>query len=203
MGLPWPPLLVITDRRQARSPLESIAESIFAAGCRWLSVREKDLEPEARLDLLRRLNTLARQWSAVVGVHDDLATARALGVPLHLPAGASVEAARRALGPAQLIGQSFHWGDDLSHTATAGLDYVTLSPVFASDSKPHYGPTLELERLETAATYTAVPVIALGGINPGRVPGCLKAGAAGVAVMGGVMRANDPATVVADLIRYF
>ncbi len=55
MGIPWPPLLVITDRRQARIPLERLAGSVFAAGCRWLSVREKDLAPQARRDVLLRL----------------------------------------------------------------------------------------------------------------------------------------------------
>lgn len=198
MRLPHPPLLVITDRRQARHSLEYVAERVFAAGCRWLSVREKDLHPEARVTLLRRLDALGRRWGAAVGVHDDLAAAKALGVPLHLPAGASAGAARYALGPAQLIGQSFHWGDG---PAAAALDYVTLSPVFASDSKPGYGPALELDGLEAAINRTAVPVLALGGIDAGRVRGCLTAGAVGVAVMGGVMRADDPAAVVAELIR--
>lgn len=199
MRLPHPPVMVITDRRQARHSLEYIAESIFAAGCRWLSVREKDLQPDERLTLLRRLNALARKWSAVVGVHDDLAAAKMLDLPLHLPAGASAEAARHALGPARLIGQSCHWGDD----PAVAVDYVTLSPVFASDSKPGYGPALGLEGLEAAARRVAVPVIALGGIDPGQVRGCLNAGAVGVAVMGGVMRADDPAAAVAELIRYF
>ncbi len=114
----------------------------------------------------------AEEWGAAVGVHDDLAAAERLGLPLHLPAGESVEAARHALGPGRLIGQSFHWGDDLSELATTGLDYVTLSPVFPSESKPDYGPPLELERLKAAVSRAAVPVIALGGIVPA---GCAAA----------------------------
>ena len=44
------------------------------------------------------------------------------------------------------------------------------------------------------------PVIALGGIASQEVPDCLKAGAAGVAVMGGVMRAADPGAEVTALL---
>jgi len=42
LRLPVPPLLVISDRHQARQPLEQVAEAVFAGGCRWFSLREKD-----------------------------------------------------------------------------------------------------------------------------------------------------------------
>ena len=45
-----------------------------------------------------------------------------------------------------------------------------------------------------------VPVFAIGGINAARVAEVIAAGCAGVAVMGGVMRAVDPAREVGALI---
>ncbi|HZB92301.1 MAG TPA: thiamine phosphate synthase, partial [Stellaceae bacterium] len=88
MTLPDPPILVITDRRQARRPLEEIAEAVFAAGGRWLSLREKDLDAASRATLLTRLVALGRRTGAMVGVHEDVAAARAAGAAaLHLPAG--------------------------------------------------------------------------------------------------------------------
>ncbi len=53
MTLPSPPLLVISDRSQARRPLVEIAEAAFRAGCRWFSLREKDLPADERRELLR------------------------------------------------------------------------------------------------------------------------------------------------------
>ena len=41
MSLPQPPVLLITDRLQARVPLEEVAAAAFEAGCRWLLVRPK------------------------------------------------------------------------------------------------------------------------------------------------------------------
>ena len=58
MRLPVPPLLVISDRRQARRPLEELAEAAFAGGCRWFSLREKDLPPAERRALLGALVVL-------------------------------------------------------------------------------------------------------------------------------------------------
>ena len=43
MTLPSPPLLVISDRSQAKRPLPELAAAAFRGGCRWFSLREKDL----------------------------------------------------------------------------------------------------------------------------------------------------------------
>ncbi len=37
------PLLVITDRHQARHPIEAIADAVGQSGGRWLLLRDKDL----------------------------------------------------------------------------------------------------------------------------------------------------------------
>jgi thiamine-phosphate pyrophosphorylase len=199
-GLPQPPILVITDRRQARRPLEEIAERLFAAGCRWLSLREKDLEASARLALLERLVALGRAHGAVVSVHEDVAAARAAGAQgVHLPAGLAPGAARAALGAAALIGCSAH--DHTELAALAGADYATLSPIFASASKPGYGPALGIAGLAAAAGAAPLPLVALGGIDAENARSCLAAGAEGVAVMGSVMAADNPGLVITALMK--
>jgi thiamine-phosphate pyrophosphorylase len=198
--LPDPPILVISDRRQAHRPLDEVAAAVFAAGCRWLSLREKDLAAPERESLLRRLVHLGRDHGAVVTVHEDLTAAQAVGAAgVHLPAGMGPAAARRALGPKALIGCSAHGPAELALAAEA--DYATLSPVFSSPSKPGYGPALGLERFAAAAAESAVPVVALGGVDARTAALCFAAGAAGVAVMGAVMAAHDPAAVMAGLIK--
>ena len=46
-------LLVITDRHQARQPLETIADVVGRGGGRWLLFRDKDLAAPARRDARR------------------------------------------------------------------------------------------------------------------------------------------------------
>lgn len=197
MRLPQPAVLVITDRGQARRPLEEIAAALFAGGCRWLSLREKDLLPDQRRALLQRLSVVGKACDATVTVHDDLAAAAALGTGLHLPADGSVAAARRVLGAGVLIGKSAHSADDAERAAAEGADYATLSPIFLSASKPGYGPALGLDALHRS---WALPVLALGGIDATNAAACLAAGAAGIAVMGEAMRAADPRGFMADLL---
>ncbi|WP_434622499.1 thiamine phosphate synthase [Azospirillum sp. B2RO_4] len=193
MPLPDPPLLVITDRRLAEQPLPQVAECLFACGVRWLSLRDKDLPDAERLELARALMVRARPWGACVTLHGDPALAAAAGLDgVHLPSGGDPAAARALLGPGALIGLSLHdsEGADVMESGRGQADYVTLSPVFPSASKPGYGPCLGAAGLRTWVGR-GMPVIGLGGIDhAGRVAECRAAGAAGVAVMGLAMR--DP-----------
>lgn len=201
MSLPVPPLLVITDRRQARRPLEAVAAAAFAGGCRWLSLREKDLPAPERLDLLRRLVALGQRWGATVGVHEDVAAVEASACgALHLPDGASVVEARARVGRDCLVGVSAHDEAGIARAAAEGADYVTLSPVFESASKPGYGPALGADGVARLVRGAAVPVIALAGIDESTIATVIAAGAAGAAVMGAIMAADDPQSRVAALI---
>jgi len=198
--LPVPPLLVISDRRQARRPLEAVAEAVFAGGCRWLSLREKDLPPAERHALLAALVTLGRRYGASVTVHDDIeAVASADAAGVHLPSGGSPEAARLRLQDA-LIGASAHSAEEASALLRAGVDYVTVSPIFITASKPGYGPALGLGGLASAVAQAPGPVIALGGIAAENAAQCFAAGAQGVAVMGEIMRAADPRAATEEIL---
>jgi thiamine-phosphate pyrophosphorylase len=200
MRLPVPPLLVISDRRQAGGSLEELAEAIFGGGCRWLSLREKDLPAAERLALLSAVMALGRRWEATVTVHEDVDAAVMAGARgVHLPSSGNPEAARARL-PGGLIGASAHSAAEASALLGSGADYVTISPVFPTVSKPGYGPAIGLDGLEAIAAQVPGPVIALGGINAANAPLCLSAGARGVAVMGEVMRATDPRAVMEAML---
>lgn len=195
--LPEPPLLVITDRTMTTRPLTDVAAAVFAGGCRWLMLREKDLDAAARDALAAEIIALAKPYGARVTVNRD-PTEGAHGV--HLPQGHSVKRARQRAGPDALIGVSAHSLEEARSAAHEGADYITLSPVFPTASKPGYGPALGLDGLRRIAARLAIPVIALGGVGSDNAAPCLEAGASGVAVMGGIMGAVDPEASVASLI---
>lgn len=198
--LPTPPLLIISDRSQARRPLPEIAAAVFAGGCRWFSLREKDLPAGERRALLAELVTLGRPHGATITAHDDIDAVVATGAGgVHLPGGGDPQAARARL-PHGLIGVSAHTPAEAAAMIAAGADYVTISPIFPTDSKPGYGPALGLSGLAETAAAARGPVVALAGITPANARACIEAGAAGIAVMGEVMRAADPEATVRALI---
>lgn len=190
------PLLLITDRMQARLPLLDVIALAFEGGCRWVSVREKDLQPLQRLALVEDILPIVRQFGGTLLVHADMhAAARADGV--HLPAGADVAAARVCLGESAIIGLSCHTLEDVA--ASDGADYVTLGPFAPTASKPGYGPVLDPQMLRQTAECGKT-VLALGGVDETNAGVFRRAGASGIAVMGGIMRSDDPANCVKRIL---
>jgi thiamine-phosphate pyrophosphorylase len=193
-------LLVITDRHQARHSLEAIAAAVGRGGGRWLLLRDKDLAAQERRDLAGRLARIATDNGFALSVSTDLELAAAVAASgIHLQAAAQVAPARDRLGIGVVIGVSAHTLAEVAAAADSGADYVTLSPIFLTESKPGHGPALGIAVLRAAAVHR-IPVLALAGVTAQTAGACLAAGARGVAVMGEVMRADDAARTVGDLV---
>jgi thiamine-phosphate pyrophosphorylase len=197
------PLLVITDRHQARHSIEAIAEAVGQAGGRWLLFRDKDLDPAERRVVAGRLSAIAGRHRMHLSISRDVDLAAELGASVHLQSAAAVGAARLSLGPDALIGVSAHTLGDVGAAAAAGADYVTYSPIFLTSSKPGYGPALGVGAIAEAARTgikSGMAVVALGGVTADAARPCLDAGAAGIAVMGEIMRSDDPGSRVGGFI---
>jgi thiamine-phosphate pyrophosphorylase len=199
--LPSPPLLLVTDRTQARAPLDEILGTAFAARCRWASLREKDLPRVEQVALAKRLLPVARSWQARLTLHGDPALARAAGLDgVHLAAGGNPALARQFLGSGALIGISIHTVAEAEALDPAAIDYAIAGPAYATPSKPGYGPFLGPRGIADICRATSVPIIAIGGITADNAAEMHDAGAAGIAVMGGIMRADDPADQIKTLM---
>lgn len=198
-----PGLLVLTDRRRAQAAghtLEWVVEAAVRGGARTVLLREKDLPATDRLRLARRLRAVLEPAGGRLLVASDAVLARRAGAAgVHL-ARDEPHPGPSATGGGLVVGRSCH---DVAELAGArGADYVTLSPVYPTASKPGYGPALGVAGL--AGVLRAVPghppVVALGGITADRAGACRRAGADGVAVLGAVMGATAPQAVVAALL---
>ena len=164
---------------------------LLGGGVRWVWLRDRDLPLEERRHLAEVLQAQAAQAGAALTIGADVELARAVGVAgVHLRRADEIVEARRRLGPGALVGVSAHSVAEVADAFRHGADYATLSPVFASASKPGYGPALGTAALGQAATI-GLPILALGGVTGANAADCLLAGAAGIAVMGPMMQVLD------------
>lgn len=211
-----PPLLVLTDRkgceRAGRTLLDTV-HHVVDAGATTIVFREKDLPSAERARLAAELRAVV----PCLIVASDIDTAMTVGADgVHLASGdpwpnriaagdpdaPPIRRGHRSSGdPRYIIGRSCHDDAGVRQAVDRGASYVTVSPVFPTPSKPGYGPPLGLDALADHVTrHPGVLMYALGGVAPGRAAHCIEAGAAGVAVMGAVMAAEDPGDLVRHLI---
>jgi thiamine-phosphate pyrophosphorylase len=182
-------VVVLTDRRLAAGPLPEVVEAAVAGGADWVILRERDLRYAERRALADALRPLLPPGHLIVAGPDPLG-----GDAVHL---AIVDAIPTGV---RTIGRSCHDAGELSRLSAES--YVTLSPIYPTATKPGYGPALT----PRGATDldSPVPWLALGGVDsPERAAECAAAGAAGIAVLGAVMRAHDPARVTRELAGAF
>ena len=186
---PLGPLLVLTDRTQCRRPLVDVVRAAVDGGARTVVLREQDLPAAERA-------ALADELRSVLAPLDGTLVLAGTGLPsdaLHLSATDQAPSPRPPL-----LGRSCHDRDEVDRAAAEGCDWVTVSPVRLTSSKPGYGPALGTAGL--AALTGGPPVYALGGLTAADARPCLDAGAVGLAVMGAVMRADRPDAVVGELL---
>src|SRR5262249_45818238 len=137
--------------------IEAIADAVGQGGGRWLLLRDKDMEPTARRGLARRLADVCERNRMHFSVSRDIELAADCGASIHLQSAAATSAARQHLGVGAVIGVSAHGLDDVAAAAAAGADYVTLSPIFLTSSKPGYGPALGTAAIRSAVEL-GIPV---------------------------------------------
>lgn len=182
-------LAVLTERRllPPGRDLVAVLGECAAAGVPAVFVREHDLPPAERRELLAAVASLDGS-PAVISSRIPSPLAAGVHLAAHQPAPA---------GSSYPHGRSCHGASDVRRAAAEGASWATLSPYAPTASKPGYGPPVG----PSECAGHAIPVLALGGITPANAAAARAAGAYGVAVMGVVMRAPDPAAVVAALLQ--
>ena len=104
----------------------------------------------------------------------------------------------RASFPAGWIGRSVHSLKEAEAAAGEGADFLVVGGIYASASHPDRTPAgLALVR-ETVRL--GLPVIAIGGLDAARSAEVRDAGAYGVAAIGALWRAPDPAAATLAML---
>jgi thiamine-phosphate pyrophosphorylase len=198
-----PVLCAVLDGSELGPDPGRFAAALFGAGVDWIQLRDRTLEDEPLYQLACALSRAAHDHSdrrILVNRRADIAlAAEADGVHLGFDAVDS-KSARALLGEDAWIGASFHAPEEIEAAAESGLSYAHLAPIWDPKSKPASRPALGLEALGRATAF-GLPVLAQGGLDPGRARLAIAVGATGIAVTGRLSQAADPAAVAAELRR--
>jgi thiamine-phosphate pyrophosphorylase len=145
-------------------------------------LRAKHLEAG---ELLERARWWRRNWNGLLVINERVDVCLACGADgVHLPGGRIAPRQwKERLGARLMVGVSCHSVSEVIQAEQQGADYVYLSPVFESPSKPGYGPVLGAGVLAEASARVKIPVLALGGMNAERWRECAGTGAAGFAAI--------------------
>lgn len=186
--------MLITNRQLCKPPMVEVVKQALKGGVQAVQLREKDMPTKELFALAKDLRAATAEAKALFIVNDrvDIAlAAEADGVHLgwqSLPPGI----VRKLVGPDRLIGMSAHNLSEAQHAEAADADYIIFGPIYRTPSKEGIveptgpGAVAELKK------HVSTPVVAVGGIKAENVADVLASGADGIAVLSGIVAAENP-----------
>jgi thiamine-phosphate pyrophosphorylase len=198
---PLPRLHAVTDAAVlGLDDLGVRGAAIAAAGSAVaLHARDRSAGGARLATLAERLLRLARPPEAAVFVNARPDVAGALGAQgVQLGAQDLTPADARASFPRGWIGCSVHSAEEAEAAVGSGADYLMVGTIFPSPSHP--GQPAAGTGLIRAAVRLGLPVIAIGGMDAARAAQAREAGAYGVAAIGALWHAADPAAAALALL---
>jgi thiamine-phosphate pyrophosphorylase len=156
---------------------EETARRAAAGGATVIQLRLKGAPTEEVVRFGLALGDLEVQ----LVVNDDVDAALELACGVHLgQADAGIERAREAGLP---LGISVTKRREAALAEFSGATYIGAGPVWETPSKPDAAAPIGLDGLRDICLSVSIPVVAIGGIDASNAGECIRAGAAGVAVI--------------------
>lgn len=180
-----------------------LTQSCAAGGADCVQLRAKNIDTDVLFAVASEFVGICKEHDVLSIINDrvDIALASdADGVHLgqnDLP----IEQVRKLQHRPLVIGCSTHSMAELEKSLEQLPTYVSLGPVFATDTKPDLQP-VGLEYVKQATEFlkdTGVSHVAIGGITAENVADVLKAGASTIAVCSAIAKAEDPVSACRDL----
>jgi thiamine-phosphate pyrophosphorylase len=157
------------------------ARVAVAGGATVVQWRLKDAPRVDVVERGRATRSLCARHGVPFVVNDDVEAALMLGADgVHL--GRGDEGADAAREHGLLLGLSAATLDE-ARAADGHADYIGAGPIWATPSKPDADAPLGLDGLRELCAAVSTPVVAIGGVDATNAADCIRAGAAGIAVI--------------------
>ena len=173
---------------------ERCCEAAVRAGVRMVQLRMKE-RPRVEVVAVARVCRAITAGSVTnFIVNDDPSIAAEVGADgVHVGQGDMPVAEVRAKYPSlKIVGLSTHNPDQAHHAIVQNPDYIGCGPVWATPTKVIPDPTLGVETAVAMTKSVPFPAVCIGGIDSGRLPELVRAGAVNYAVVRAVCGAEDP-----------
>lgn len=196
-------LIVVTDPDCGGRDLVDVVRAALRGGAPAIQLRMKDAPAREMVEVAHALLALTKPAGALLFVNDRVDVAVISGADgAHVGQDdLPVAAARRVSPPGFLLGVSAETVELAMQAEEEGADYVGVGPVYTTGSKADAGEPIGLGRIAEVAASVRIPVVGIGGIAIGNARSVVESGAAGVAVISAVMRADDPELAARELLR--
>ena len=187
--------------------MERIVSEAVGGGVTMVQLREKDLSTREFVQLALRLKKVLAHCSGPDGhrvpliINDRIDVALASDADgVHIgQSDMPYSFARRILGPDRIIGLSVENLAQVEEADSLDVDYIGVSPVFATPTKTDTAAPFGIQGLRRAVEMSVHPTVAIGGMNARTAAEVMGTGTDGIAVVSAIVGAPSPREAAAEL----
>jgi thiamine-phosphate pyrophosphorylase len=172
------------------SPVQ-VAEEAAAAGVQILQYRHKDNWTQTVFDEAKSIAAICKDAGILFILNDRADYAHLLGAGLHIGQDDIPPVAARRVISKAMLGFSTHNAIQLRRATDEPADYVSLGPIFPTQSKERPDPVVGVDGLRALRILTTKPLVAIGGITLENAADVLAAGADSVAIISGLFHEDQ------------
>lgn len=197
-------LYLVTDRSFLHGrDLTDVVMQAVKGGVTMVQLREKDICTSDFVDLAQGLKTALYGTGVPLIINDRIDVALAVDADgVHIgQSDMPYSIARQLMGPDKIIGLSVENFDDIEAANLLDVDYIGVSPVFATPTKTDTATPFGLNGLTRAVDMSTHPTVAIGGINGSNAREVIETGTRGIAIVSAIMGANDPTDAAQNLLK--
>jgi thiamine-phosphate pyrophosphorylase len=188
-------LYLVTDRDLCGGKsLEDVVLQSVKGGVSCVQLREKDISTRLFVSEAQRIKKLLEPFQIPLIINDRIDVALACGADgVHIGQDDMPYAiVRKLMGQKAIIGLSVETWEDVEASRKLDVNYIGVSPVFATPTKTDTKGAWGLDGLAKIKRFSLHPVVAIGGLNESNIRETVLAGADCVAVVSAICAASDP-----------
>ncbi|MGD1845009.1 MAG: thiamine phosphate synthase [Salibacteraceae bacterium] len=191
----WSLMFVTDDRITEDLPFLDVLEASLKGGVTVVQLREKSLSTHRFYQRAVAAKQLCDTYRVPLLINDRVDIALAIDAAgIHIgQSDLPVSVSRQLLGEHKIIGWSVSNADQAMEANKLEVDYIGLSPVFATATKTKdLDPPLGIEGLKELKAISNRPIVCIGGINEANAASLIQNGSDGLAVVSAISQAKDP-----------
>ena len=195
-------LYLVTDRPLSGGrDMAWIVREAAAGGVTMVQLREKDCSTAEFIALAKELKSALQPLGIPLIINDRVDVALAVDADgVHIgQSDMPYETARALLGKDKIIGLSVETMDEVIAANALDVDYIGISPVYATPTKTDTLTPFGLEGVEEIMRLSRHRCVAIGGMNRDTIGEVIARGVEGVAVVSAIMGAESPREASAEL----
>jgi len=188
------------------SNIFELTQKVILGGVKIVQYRDKINTISQKIINAKKIKNICEKYNVLFIVNDSADLAKEVDSDgVHIGQNDdTVEYCKKTLTNEKIIGTSNNNMEEIYQSIKANVDYLAIGKVFETSTMGKKDRNIVgLELIANAKKITAIPIVAIGGINKNNANKVIKSGADSICVVSEIVKSSNPELEANKFKRFF